>query len=672
LNRDGILDLAVVNQADTDLRILLGVGDGTFNAAAADPATGATPVAIAIGDLNRDGILDLAVVNQADTDLRILLGVGDGTFNAAAADPGTGFTPNAIAIGDLNRDGILDLAVVNQADTDLRILLGVGDGTFNAAAADPGTGFTPNSIAVGDIDRDGDLDLTVTNQDADTVSVFLGIGDGTFTLNSSPSTGQTPRFIVIGDLDGDGDLDLAVANSADDTVSILRNTPQVPPTAAAGGGGGGGGGGCFIATAAFGSPLAPQVQLLRAFRDLYLLPHPAGEAFVALYYRLSPPLAEQIAESEILRAIVRVGLVPVIGWVTLFLWSPILGLGIPLVTVGLGGWLPLRAARRREHNGANHSVPQAKDEARSRRAALWRRLALWSCFLLVLSAPALLKAGQRDGSKAGSRVELVGDVKLPQTTRFALIRDPESAHVGLYKDGEPIFEGQSPLPLGKIAAVHDHRLIVTLPSGQAVEIPEGARLPGPHGLIFVRSALIDTLRFQIHVGGADKPHEDYSVVDILGRHAILQRDVFASKQQTAAIAEMVNRIPLVEVAPDTWEIPGQSVKELGDHLGPFLNETLRSASPIVTLKDGVGLKLHNSLGSGTLDRRGFRIDYARLARRTGLKVGDVILSVNGQPVNSVGGLVRIYRQLKSDSSVSDVKVVIERNNKSRTLTYHIR
>ncbi|MEE9533318.1 MAG: SBBP repeat-containing protein, partial [Acidimicrobiia bacterium] len=136
-----------------------------------------------------------------------------------------------------------------------------------------------------------------------------------------------------------------------------------------------GGSGCFIATAAFGSALAPQVQLLREFRDRYLLPNSVGQAFVSLYYRLSPPLAEQIAGSEIIRAAVRVGLVPVLAWVTLFLWSPTLGLSFPLAAVGLAVWLPLRAVQRRRHTGPENSGQQANDGTRSRRAGLWRRLA---------------------------------------------------------------------------------------------------------------------------------------------------------------------------------------------------------------------------------------------------------------------------------------------------------
>lgn len=76
--------------------------------------------------------------------------------------------------------------------------------------------------------------------------------------------------------------------------------------------GGGGGGGCFIATAAYGSYLHPHVQILRNFRDHFLLTNAPGRSFVAFYYRTSPPLADFIARHELLRGMVRAALTPVI------------------------------------------------------------------------------------------------------------------------------------------------------------------------------------------------------------------------------------------------------------------------------------------------------------------------------------------------------------------------
>jgi hypothetical protein len=74
---------------------------------------------------------------------------------------------------------------------------------------------------------------------------------------------------------------------------------------------GGGGGGCFIATAAFGSYLAPEVTALRSFRDRHLLTNRIGIAFVRFYYRLSPSAAAYISRHEVMRGATRYLLTPV-------------------------------------------------------------------------------------------------------------------------------------------------------------------------------------------------------------------------------------------------------------------------------------------------------------------------------------------------------------------------
>lgn len=64
-------------------------------------------------------------------------------------------------------------------------------------------------------------------------------------------------------------------------------------------------GGCFIATSAFESGYAPEVQILRQWRDDFLLPRPAGRAFVSFYYKVSPPLAHFLNSVPFFKAPVR-------------------------------------------------------------------------------------------------------------------------------------------------------------------------------------------------------------------------------------------------------------------------------------------------------------------------------------------------------------------------------
>lgn len=69
---------------------------------------------------------------------------------------------------------------------------------------------------------------------------------------------------------------------------------------------------CFIATAAFGSPMAPEVERFRHFRDQVLLKRAWGRAFVEFYYEHSPEAARFIANNEIFRTITRFLLYPIL------------------------------------------------------------------------------------------------------------------------------------------------------------------------------------------------------------------------------------------------------------------------------------------------------------------------------------------------------------------------
>jgi FG-GAP-like repeat/Abnormal spindle-like microcephaly-assoc'd, ASPM-SPD-2-Hydin len=211
-NDDGHLDLAVANENSSSIKVLLGRGDGTFNAPM-HYGVGSGSESVAVGDFNDDGKPDLAVADVDSGNVSVLLGNGDGTFKASM-HYGAGSVPYSVVVGDFNADGKLDLAVTNNGSSNVSVLLGNGDGTFQAAV-DYTVGLTPTELAVGDFNRDGKPDLVVSSG-GNGVSILLGIGDGTFRAGATYAAGRGP--LAVGDFNGDGKLDLAIVS---DVVRIL-------------------------------------------------------------------------------------------------------------------------------------------------------------------------------------------------------------------------------------------------------------------------------------------------------------------------------------------------------------------------------------------------------------------------------------------------------------------
>src|SRR5207245_2738785 len=196
----------------------------SFIDARRDFAVGTNPQSVAAGDFNGDGGPDLAVANSGSSNVSVLLGNGDGTFQAARTFA-AGTTPASVAVGDVNGDGRPDLAVANSgsiygAYNNVLVLLGNGDGTFQAARTFA-AGGGPLSVAVGDVNGDGRPDLAVANYSSNTVSVLLGNGDGTFQAAQTFAAGSRPSSVAVGDVNGDGRPDLAVANYSSNNASVL-------------------------------------------------------------------------------------------------------------------------------------------------------------------------------------------------------------------------------------------------------------------------------------------------------------------------------------------------------------------------------------------------------------------------------------------------------------------
>jgi len=104
------------------------------------------------------------------------------------------------------------------------------------------------------------------------------------------------------------------------------------------------GGGCLIATAAYGSEMAPQVQLLREIRDNQLMNTDSGISFMTgfnqLYYSFSPTISDMQRENPIFQEIVKIGITPLLSSLSIMEYaesdSEVLGYGIGVILMNIG------------------------------------------------------------------------------------------------------------------------------------------------------------------------------------------------------------------------------------------------------------------------------------------------------------------------------------------------
>ncbi len=236
--------------------------------------------------------VDYAYITNSGQDDISVINTSDNSVTATITN-NVGNTPFGVVV---TPDGKY-VYVTNQSQGAVTVI-SASDNTVKSTIDNVGTG--PTGI---DITPDGKY-VYVANQGEKTVSV-IRTSDNTVTTtitvgNAPIALGKFIGTISIDSGDGDDSGDNSDGDDdGDDSGDILDGDDDD--------------GGCFIATAAFGSYMEPHVKILRDFRDACLLTNRAGQGFVKLYYKYSPPVADYIAEHGTLKAAVRCGLYPLVG-----------------------------------------------------------------------------------------------------------------------------------------------------------------------------------------------------------------------------------------------------------------------------------------------------------------------------------------------------------------------
>ena len=230
LNADGRPDLLVLAPAWGEIRLMLGVGDGTFQPFGSLTAPGDQRV-VGVADVSRDGEDDIVLLGASALHVWRGAAVGPGVATVHPFD-GDG---RGLALSDFDEDGSTDVVAIHERPAGFALLVHASrsfDGELVAVVDHQSSFHDAGRACAGDVTGDGWNDLVVVSGDAGTpVILFRGRADGTFAdgvVATTAVTASADALPVCADFDGDRRSDLALltpgTSGAPARLVVLRST----------------------------------------------------------------------------------------------------------------------------------------------------------------------------------------------------------------------------------------------------------------------------------------------------------------------------------------------------------------------------------------------------------------------------------------------------------------
>ncbi len=281
------------------------------------------------------------------------------------------------------------------------------------------------------------------------------------------------------------------------------------------------------------------------------------------------------------------------------------------------------------------------------------------------------------------------EVHFDSPGRYAVVLHETGKIQSLYTNGDTIFDPRDPTRSLTVERVELAAMIVRAGRwGRAYTLRAGNAVPGFPGFTFTRTVLLDSVEYRYKA--VDRiVHPDPVLAALEGSRAVLEVETLRPTTAAASLPPQASVLPdpraratldagtlkqvrVREIGLDQYEVPTADVRPVLDNVGRVLVDLAPTVLPIVSLKEGLQYQITSAASDGILTNQGFVVTSPKMAGRAGIELGDKILSVNGTPVDSLGSLYGIYRQVQRDPGLSMVQVDLERRGAHLTKTYRIR
>jgi hypothetical protein len=286
------------------------------------------------------------------------------------------------------------------------------------------------------------------------------------------------------------------------------------------------------------------------------------------------------------------------------------------------------------------------------------------------------------------------EVTFATPQRFAIVSEPRASTRRLYTSGDflpdPNAAGQGFI----VDTLHADGLQIRDTRGQkSVRVEVGGVIPGAGGRRLEGTVLLDGVVYRYVPAGSTSDPEP-RLRQVRERRGHLDVDITSPQIVAVAVPSappgpppvtdrplqlerrldrtILDKVRVKPAGPDTYEINAADAQMALDHGGRILAEAMATIRPMLSLDQGVNFSVKSAVADGVLGPRGFRVVSPNMAERAGIEAGDVVLAINGQPINGFADLFRLYQQVKRDPSISVVELNLQRQGQPLTKTYRIR